>query len=147
MNKIKISEKYYLTDSGQFFNIATNDEFIPCINKCGYRKIKINKKTRLVHQLVMEYFGPPKPGPKYQIDHINRNKLDNRIENLRWVTASENCCNRNTSNQIGERSIDFDTRQDYIRHKNKKHIEKIGLEARRKYAREQYHRLKHKNNY
>ena len=45
----------------------------------------------------MELFGPPKPGPEYQIDHINRISDDNRIENLRWVTAKENMNNRNCS--------------------------------------------------
>lgn len=142
MIKIKISKKYYLTESGKLFNIKTGAEFIPCINKCGYRKIKINQKTRMIHQLVMEHFGPPKPGPEYQIDHINRNKLDNRIENLRWVTAKENCNNRNSNNPIGERIIDFPDEKSYRRYHNKKHIEKIGIEARRKYAREQYHRTK-----
>lgn len=142
MKQIKISEKYYLTDSGQLFNISTGKEFIPCINNFGYRKLKIAGKTRLLHQLVMECFGPPKPSEKHQIDHINRDKLDNRIDNLRWVTPRENCNNRRTSNPIGERSIDFPNEKEYQRYYNKKHIEKIGLEARRKYAREQYHRTK-----
>jgi len=142
MRKIKISKKYYLTDSGQLFNIKTGIEFIPCISRDGYRKIKIAGKTRLIHQLVMQYFGPQKPDEKYQIDHINRNKLDNRIENLRWVTSRENCNNRVTSNPIGERSIDFQTQREYTRYKNQKRIKKIGIDARRKYAREQYHKSK-----
>lgn len=144
MKQVQISKKYYLTDSGQLFNIKTGAEFIPCISRHGYRKIKIARKTRLIHQLVMENFGPPKPGKNYQIDHINRDKLDNRIENLRWVTPRENCNNRISSNPIGERSIDFPNAKAYSQYKNKKHIEKIGLDARRKYAREQYHRTKHK---
>lgn len=142
MKQIKISKKYYLTNSGQLFNIVTGEEFIPCTSNCGYRKIKINQKDMFVHQLVMENFGPPRPGPEYQIDHINRIKTDNRIENLRWVTHRENCNNRTSSNPIGERAIDFPDKKDYTRYCNKKHIEKIGLDARRKYAREQYHRLK-----
>ena len=143
MKQVQISKKYYLTDSGQLFNIKTGVEFIPCTNRDGYRKIKINRKTRLIHQLVMEHFGPPKPDKNYQIDHINRDKLDNRIENLRWVTCRENCNNRTSSNPIGERSIDFPNAKAYSQYKNEKHIKKIGLEARRKYAREQYHRTKH----
>ncbi len=43
-----------------------------------------------VHRLVWLAFY----GPSYELDHINRDKSDNRIENLRAVTHSENLKNR-----------------------------------------------------
>lgn len=45
--------------------------------------------TEFMHRLIM---GTPPEG--MQVDHINGNKLDNRRENLRFVSASENCVNR-----------------------------------------------------
>jgi len=54
---------------------------------------KHKRFTRKVYRLVMETFNPYNNG-KDQIDHINRNKLDDRLENLRWVTSQENNCNR-----------------------------------------------------
>ena len=46
------------------------------------------------HRLIaLTFLGPAPPG-KYMIDHINRDKTDNRICNLRWVNASENQLNK-----------------------------------------------------
>jgi len=48
--------------------------------------------TKAVHRLVAEVFIP-NPDKKSQIDHIDTNTFNNCVENLRWVTCSEN--NRN----------------------------------------------------
>lgn len=61
----------------------------------GYLRISYSKYY-YIHRLLAEcWIDNPNNLP--QIDHINRNRADNRIENLRWVSASENCKNRDSS--------------------------------------------------
>ena len=68
----------------------------PKQNVAGYLQINvpIRNTTDLVHRLVAETFLSNPKGYN-EIDHRNHNRLDNRIENLRWCTHSENMSNSN----------------------------------------------------
>jgi hypothetical protein len=63
------------------------------LNGHGYLRTTVNKKSFQVHSLVWLWHN--KVLPKHEIDHINRNPLDNRIENLRDVTHQANLSNSN----------------------------------------------------
>lgn len=64
------------------------------VNSCGYCQIRIKEKNYKAHRIIWlhvhGYF------PENPLDHINRDRLDNRIENLREV--SQQCNLRNTGN-------------------------------------------------
>ena len=72
-------------------------------DKYGYFKVLLSKngksKNLKIHRLVAKAFIP-NPDNKEFIDHINTNKTDNRVENLRWCTCKENQNNPNTLNNI-----------------------------------------------
>ena len=59
----------------------------------GYLRVRVRGKDYKVHRLVLETFVGMCP-TGMQGDHINRNRQDNRLENLRWVTPQENNRNR-----------------------------------------------------
>lgn len=63
-------------------------------NASGYLQVNvpIRNTTTLVHRLVAETFLSNPKGYN-EIDHLNRDKSDNRVENLRWCSHSENMRN------------------------------------------------------
>lgn len=75
----------------------------------GYRLIPVNKKTWREHRLIYLIHHGYLPE---QVDHINGNRLDNRIENLRAATAAQNNWNspgKQLSN-VGYRGVTLDKR-------------------------------------
>jgi hypothetical protein len=57
----------------------------------GYMRVKIDGVSYVTHRVIWKLLNQEEP-PKY-IDHINQDKSDNRIENLREVTQSQNSLN------------------------------------------------------
>lgn len=58
----------------------------------GYRYVNLDKKLFLAHRLA--WFMMTGKWPSHQIDHINRDRADNRWANLRSATARENSLNQ-----------------------------------------------------
>lgn len=71
-------------------------------NNDGYRAVNIYGTPYKIHRLVAETFIP-NPDSKPQVDHINRNRSDNRLENLRWVDACENQRNTEQHDRVDAR--------------------------------------------
>ena len=62
-----------------------------CLNALGYRVIRVNRKLYLGHRIAwLLHHGE---WPERDIDHINMDKGDNRLVNLRLATRSQNVAN------------------------------------------------------
>jgi hypothetical protein len=90
--------KLFYYEDGKLFNRSQRRRALAgseagCVAQTGYARIAINGKWHQSHRLIYMYHkGEITDG--LQIDHIDRNKLNNNIENLRLVTHQENQWNR-----------------------------------------------------
>ncbi len=88
---------YQVSDRGQVFSVRRKK--LRKLNDTGrgYLQVALAKDGQrthpLVHRLVAEAFIPNLEN-KPQINHINGDKTDNRVENLEWCTMSENLFHR-----------------------------------------------------
>ena len=92
--KQSIVENYEISNLGRVRNIKTKNVVQPEKEEKGYCRlsIKINgvKKHYPIHRLVAIAFIP-NPLNKAQVDHIDNDKSNNRVDNLQWVSNKENC--------------------------------------------------------
>lgn len=94
---IKYNEKYdrWCRSDGKIYRQTKDGKFVECKqfrNRDGYLRINCGGKQLCSHRLTWETLkGPIQSG--YEIDHINTITDDNRLENLRCVTHTENMNN------------------------------------------------------
>ena len=62
------------------------------LTKTGYRHICLNGREHYAHRIIWKGFNGPIPNG-FEIDHIDRNRDNNQLANLRLVTPSENKLN------------------------------------------------------
>ena len=75
------------------------------VDKYGYASVHLrsngHRRNHFVHRLVCQAFNPIASPQLMEVDHINCHKLDNRVENLEWVTGEENRRRALENAQIG----------------------------------------------
>ena len=88
--------KYSVDTEGNVYSIKLSRVLNGFLNHNGYRKVELwndgKGKHKFVHRLVWEAYNGPVP-VGLEIDHIDRDRLNNNLSNLRLVTRSQNLWN------------------------------------------------------
>lgn len=84
---------YQVSDMGRVRNRKRRRHLRPSVKKSGYAQVTLSKDGvsayYSIHRVVASAFLP-NPGELPQVNHKNGDKLDNRLANLEWCSASEN---------------------------------------------------------
>jgi len=96
---VKIKDyDYSITRKGEVRNYKTGRILKWCLDSRGYYKVGLYKNGKLIfhsiHRLIALHFIP-NPDNHPCIDHINNDRADNSISNLRWCSCSQNLRNMN----------------------------------------------------
>jgi hypothetical protein len=110
-----IPDRYWINKDGQVYN--GKQIMKPWIHS-GYYELTLQidkkKKHMPIHRLLANAFLP-NPENKKHVDHINGNRLDNRLSNLRWATIVENSANRTkTLSQTGYKGVSIASNGKYV---------------------------------
>lgn len=90
-----VYEKFEAATSGHIRNVVTGTVYKEFVNKNGYCQVAVSLGSRKsikvfkIHRAIAETFIP-NPESKPEVNHKDGNKLNNNVDNLEWMTGSEN---------------------------------------------------------
>lgn len=108
--QIKDFENYQVNENGNVYNVNTNKTLQGSIGENGYKYYRLSKngKKKMVyaHRLVAEAFIE-NPNNLPVVNHIDGDKLNNNINNLEWVSYSENVTHWHKNTNVQRRSLEY----------------------------------------
>ena len=111
------SKSYFVSTLGRFKNsfgiIMDNYK----VNEYGYIRVYIYNKTYALHRIIAKMFLP-NPENKEQVNHKDGNKLNNRLDNLEWMTNKENQIHKfatGLGNNFTRKIIQYDLKMNEIK--------------------------------
>lgn len=126
---------YEITENGVIRNKETKQIRKQYLNKDGYYTIGLSKgnqiKTVQVHRLIAKTYLERSENAT-EVDHIDKNRTNNCLENLRWVTHNENMKNQNNSFGMVKAIQNIETQEIFYsitEAANKYHIAKQNISA------------------
>lgn len=127
-------KNYYVSNYGRVRHIEKNNLLKPSLT-CGYQKVRLSQfglvEDWMIHQLVWMLFSEETmPTTAEAIDHIDGNKLNNNIKNLRKISLSENvkaALYETKTNSSTKRVAQYDLDGNYIQEFQSVHAAAIAL--------------------
>lgn len=102
-----VSDLYEVSRDGQVRNKKTKRVLTGKIDKDGYHQVQLKCRSRnyvkyyRLHILVAHTFLGPPPEGMDQVDHIDRDRTNNNVDNLRWSNSQLNNRNRVDQSEYG----------------------------------------------
>ena len=106
----KVDEDYEIFDQYPFYiRKKKNGKIVKEGVENGYVRVYLNGVRYLKHKLIaMHFIENDSPLIKTEVDHINHDRTDFHLENLRWVSHSQNQRNRTSYNNVDCEYIDYE---------------------------------------
>ena len=106
----KVNEDYEIFDQYPFYiRKKKNGKIVKEGISHGYIRLKLNGVDYLKHRIVALHFLPnDQPLIKTEVDHINHDRTDFHLENLRWCSPKENQQNKSSYNNVECEYIEYD---------------------------------------
>ena len=98
---------YEVSDRGLVRNVRTGRTIKPYVHAAGYLRVSLFREGKqfrhYVHRLVLLTHAPVEGSDKLTVNHLDGDKLDNRLSNLEFCTAAEN--NKHSRDVLGNKGF------------------------------------------